>query len=206
MKTPEEYLVRKPNHVDTASLSKWADASDGRRTIINNDETVIELFRLWQADACDHPRVGIVKTAYEGGGKAYNWYCAKCGTKLSANIPKVLAMSVQEEGVTGQIMLERSNAYEQKRRDALILIETEAADRCQKANREAYGNHLDSDYWRILSQRVMRRAQNVCEGCLSQTADHVHHLTYEHIGAEFAFELVALCAECHERVHSLDKD
>lgn len=206
MKDPEDYLVRKLNHVDTTPLSKWANAADGRRTIISNDETVIDHFRTWQSEACDHPRVGIVKTSYEGGGKAYNWYCGECGTKLSSNIPKVVAMPVQKEGVTGHQMLERSNTYEQKRRDALLFIELEAADRCQKSNREAYGKHLDSDYWRVLSQRVMRRAQNVCEGCLSQTADHVHHLTYDHRGAEFAFELVALCAECHERVHGLDKD
>ena len=28
-----------------------------------------------------------------------------------------------------------------------------------------------------------------------------HHLTYENVGEEFLFELVALCSDCHERLH-----
>jgi 5-methylcytosine-specific restriction endonuclease McrA len=48
---------------------------------------------------------------------------------------------------------------------------------------------------------VIERADGLCEGCRSAEAVHVHHLTYKHCGNEFLWELVAICRECHERVH-----
>jgi len=35
----------------------------------------------------------------------------------------------------------------------------------------------------------------------SEPATEVHHLTYQHVGHEFLFELVAICRECHTRWH-----
>jgi len=65
----------------------------------------------------------------------------------------------------------------------------------------AYNAHLESDEWRALRHRVMQRAKGLCEGCLSADAVYVHHLTYRHAFDEFAWELVAVCHECHQRVH-----
>lgn len=201
MRTAEDYLENKPNHVDTAERPRSAMAGDGKRTILGDDEALDEAYAKWQSEACGHPRLGVVKTAYAGGRKAYNWYCAICGTKLSSNIHAQLAMPIQKEGVTGQKMAEICAAYEQRRRDEISLMAAEAADRCQSANRAAYSEYLDSDHWEMMRRKVMRRADNICEGCLSQTAEHVHHKTYKHLGAEFAFELLALCEECHDRFH-----
>ena len=36
---------------------------------------------------------------------------------------------------------------------------------------------------------------------MKNKATQVHHLTYQHVFAEFAFELVAVCDECHARLH-----
>lgn len=47
----------------------------------------------------------------------------------------------------------------------------------------------------------MQRAAHVCEGCRTARATEVHHLTYEHCGDEFLWELVAICRSCHERYH-----
>lgn len=201
MRDAEYYLERKPNRVDTMPMPNWGLAKDGKRTIIGNDDEFIKAFEAWLSEACQHDRVGVVKTILSNRSKAYNWFCGECGTKLSNAIHHEVAMPVQKEGVTGEQMSERSAKYERKRRDALSLIESEAADRCQKVNRKQYGEYLESDHWREISKKVMRRAQNLCEGCLAQTAEHVHHMTYDHVGNEFAFELIALCADCHERFH-----
>lgn len=69
-------------------------------------------------------------------------------------------------------------------------------------NREHYQNYLQSDAWKRRRAKVFERAGGVCEGCLTNPATQVHHITYTHIFREFAFELVALCNECHQRIHS----
>jgi 5-methylcytosine-specific restriction endonuclease McrA len=48
---------------------------------------------------------------------------------------------------------------------------------------------------------VLQRANGHCEGCGQRKAVQVHHLTYEHVGQEFLWELRAVCSECHDRLH-----
>ena len=52
--------------------------------------------------------------------------------------------------------------------------------------------------------KVLERANEVCEGCGLKRATQVHHLTYMHRFNEFLFELVAVCDQCHERLHATD--
>lgn len=70
-------------------------------------------------------------------------------------------------------------------------------------DREAYHQYLRSPVWKRRRDKVIARAAGVCEGCLSAPAVDVHHLTYRHVFAEFAFELIALCRECHSRIHEV---
>jgi DnaB-like helicase N terminal domain len=65
-----------------------------------------------------------------------------------------------------------------------------------------YQNYLRSDEWRAKRRLVMDRCGGLCEGCRNAPVSEVHHLTYEHVGDELLFELVGLCRECHQRVHS----
>jgi hypothetical protein len=66
---------------------------------------------------------------------------------------------------------------------------------------ERYEKHLRSRRWRWLRSLVVERAGGVCEGCGTARIAQIHHLSYEHMGNEFLFELVGLCAGCHLRVH-----
>lgn len=66
---------------------------------------------------------------------------------------------------------------------------------------DLYRDYLKSQEWAIKRAKVMRRANYRCEGCGDKPAAEVHHLTYEHVTQEFLFELVALCGDCHERIH-----
>ena len=71
---------------------------------------------------------------------------------------------------------------------------------------ELYADYLKSQQWADKRDRVLRRANYHCEGCAQRPATDVHHLTYEHVTQEFLFELVALCRECHARVHEQSDD
>ena len=76
----------------------------------------------------------------------------------------------------------------------------------EKYNREtffdAYGPYLASAAWGKKRELVFRRARGFCEGCGLVPPEEVHHLSYEHVGNEFLFELVAICHGCHERIHA----
>jgi hypothetical protein len=67
----------------------------------------------------------------------------------------------------------------------------------------AHAEYLLSPAWRKRRKMVLQRCWPVCEGCGLQVPCEVHHLTYEHWRAEFLFELVGLCRECHERIHGV---
>jgi 5-methylcytosine-specific restriction endonuclease McrA len=71
----------------------------------------------------------------------------------------------------------------------------------QEAFWTLYENHLSSIEWAKKRRGVLKRSNGVCEGCGESAPEHVHHLTYEHLGDEFLFELVAICAACHQRIH-----
>jgi 5-methylcytosine-specific restriction endonuclease McrA len=64
-----------------------------------------------------------------------------------------------------------------------------------------YGDYLGSPEWEERRRLVLDRAGGACEGCRCARATQVHHKTYRHVGAEFLWELVAICNDCHQRLH-----
>lgn len=44
-----------------------------------------------------------------------------------------------------------------------------------------------------------------CAACGGASQIDVHHLTYQHLGAERDSELVALCRGCHDQAHYIAK-
>lgn len=64
-----------------------------------------------------------------------------------------------------------------------------------------YDEYLGSPAWASIRSRVVDRAHGRCEGCRNAGIDHVHHLTYDRVGWELLYDLVALCRDCHDRAH-----
>lgn len=62
-----------------------------------------------------------------------------------------------------------------------------------------YQEYLDSPAWEMKRDKVIERDGDQCV-CGAQ-ATEVHHKTYNNIGKEPLSDLVALCKECHDRVH-----
>lgn len=204
-KSAEDYRALEKRHPFDESLKpRWGTGPDGRYVDISADDRFDSLFTAWQADACDHERTGIIRWANSGGQTCYNWFCAHCGTKLSSNVNHEVALAygiVDREDANLDAMASRHNAYMGERKKHLDALADAAAERAQPINRAEYSEELQSLRWRDLRDRVLRRAGHQCEGCLNAPAEHVHHLTYVHRGNEFAFELRALCRDCHERWH-----
>jgi len=60
---------------------------------------------------------------------------------------------------------------------------------------------LTSPEWRTLRDRVWRRAGGTCEACLANRAGDIHHVTYALGRLPPAWELRAVCRQCHDRLH-----
>lgn len=65
----------------------------------------------------------------------------------------------------------------------------------------AYWDYLESPQWKIKRDAVFQREKGICQGCLSEPIEHVHHATYSHVFDELLFQLVGLCENCHRKVH-----
>lgn len=192
--------------VDAQSCPEWGDGPDGRSVLIASDERLPGLFAAWIADACDHPNRSVVRWVNDGGATCYKRFCRDCGTMVSEFLKHEDA---QRGGynldLTRDAMASRSRGYYRERQEALDRIVNSAAERMQPVNRSSRGDYFRTAEWKAKRRLIMRRAANTCEGCLIVPADDVHHVTEEHFGNEFAFELLALCRDCHERFHNSRK-
>jgi 5-methylcytosine-specific restriction endonuclease McrA len=93
-------------------------------------------------------------------------------------------------------------SFETRQRDARRHYDDEERQRArQRAWWKDYNAYLLTPDWRARRLAVLRRANGTCEGCGQQAATQVHHLTYERIGCEMLFDLVALCDACHHALH-----
>jgi 5-methylcytosine-specific restriction endonuclease McrA len=64
-----------------------------------------------------------------------------------------------------------------------------------------YNQYLLSPQWMEKRRLVFDRCRGLCEGCRNSKAVQVHHLTYVRVGDEMLFDLVAVCLDCHEKIH-----
>ena len=65
----------------------------------------------------------------------------------------------------------------------------------------AYDEYLRSPEWKAKRQIVIKRENNICQGCMNHQIEEVHHSTYSNIGDELLFQLVGLCSNCHRKTH-----
>jgi hypothetical protein len=161
----------------------------------------LEAFRKGE---CQHIQQSPCEWKDGGGNNHIKNQCQQCGRMIGSALGKLKV--IESELVKFQPNLEAT--YDAKRnseRDDIIQKHI----RIQKAQSgefsQSYKDHLNSDKWKlVIRPKVFKRANGVCEGCLERPATQVHHLTYEHLGDEFMFELVAMCGPCHERLHPKD--
>lgn len=69
-----------------------------------------------------------------------------------------------------------------------------------------YARYLRSPHWLNLAAECKRRAGYKCARCGSRYRLHVHHLTYERVGAELLSDIECRCRKCHRAGHGLPPD
>jgi hypothetical protein len=86
-----------------------------------------------------------------------------------------------------------------KRLEVLI----ESADNDNDHSQDPY---YKTEEWHAKRRLVIERAGGLCEGCGKNEAVQAHHLHYRTFKREFLWDLKAVCRECHERVHAIQKE
>lgn len=150
---------------------------------------------------CEHPNTNLRRRVIKGGSVQYVYQCLRCGEAQRQPLAKAKALEVCGGQEPPPFSDDLRELWEQRR--------TEAAEQIKaRFSRDEffaeYGSYLNSEAWAMRRNRVFKRAGGICEGCGERTATQVHHLTYEHVGAEFLFELAAVCAPCHDKLHAGD--
>jgi hypothetical protein len=69
---------------------------------------------------------------------------------------------------------------------------------------DSYAGYLKSPEWRALRARY--RASDLPQACICESDEvHLHHMTYDRVGAERLTDLTPLCANCHALIHVLER-
>lgn len=195
--TPEEKIIALYNFDST-----WLDQRLERLDEITDEEyqsirdTINEYFRG------DPPCAHEYEIAYfiaSDHSTRYIRQCVHCFDQTT-QISKRALTKAQRENAFERIQPDYSRLWEIKRRlkDEMIA----KLDRIRKREWfDWYNDYLASPKWQRRRQFVLKRAGGTCEGCGAAKATHVHHLTYDRVGDEMLFDLVAVCESCHADLH-----
>lgn len=159
---------------------------------------------------CDHSRREFRQQTNTVGQQCFYWQCLDCNTYQQiarAKLPEGIAIDdLQKVDRTPRINEWRAAYYEEDSRICgkydQLLEERLQEDRVLDSEaRVFYSDYMQSNEWYTKRELVLARDNYVCQGCLKRRATQVHHLTYEHLGVEFMWELLSICDECHSRLH-----
>lgn len=147
---------------------------------------------------CEHKRFTRPRArTLTNGSIQYRRQCLDCGAAVGQAVQKTMALerTGNQPHAFDEVLFEQGQAaMEQRRRERW---EAESAEWWAW-----YDEYLQTEEWARKREKVLSRCGGICEGCRDSSASHVHHLTYEHVGAELLFELVGLCHRCHEAAHA----
>jgi len=207
----EENIIKKLKTIDISRAACSQDARsilyrESRKIDFSTEETNIYVPCSHKNRVITHRDVGELKKM-----RQYCIQCLDCGLHLGQEKKKnVKCKTIPYDKRRDDIAREErwrlrslfSNAF-----DRAIDRVSEQIDKKRSSERkQEYEEYLRSDYWRIRRERVLVRDNYLCQGCLKNRAEHVHHLSYNHIFNELYFELISLCRECHDKCHHVKEN
>jgi len=150
--------------------------------------------------ACDHSSTTLTRKHSSNGVVRFVRQCDRCGADKGV-VPKQ-SLSEAERGSAPDFDRARESAWMKARWERHGQL-VEQADAVEKRDWDGwYEEYRKSPEWRAKVKKVMRRAHGKCEGCAEAGAVDAHHITYDRVGGEMLFDLVAICRKCHEQVHA----
>lgn len=146
--------------------------------------------------------------------KVVSSICKFCGhknrgglknSKDKDNLPNADLLLKQYEDLEKEAQLtlpKLRDDYRNKKNEIRINKIREQTEKADKEWWDNYNNYIkNSPKWQNIRQKVLERDNGICQGCLINKANQVHHLTYKNVCNEFMFELISICEICHNRYH-----
>jgi 5-methylcytosine-specific restriction endonuclease McrA len=153
---------------------------------------------------CDHSAIRI--RTQSNGVQIYSLQCLDCGRQIKAvskNAPEILEMPNRlpfDEDLKTR-WRERQREHWEKQSKAQQQAREQERQQQSAEWWQQYDAYLQTPAWRAKRAAVLERDDHLCQGCRKRAATQAHHLTYEHVGNELLFELVAICEMCHRVLH-----
>ena len=164
---------------------------------------------------CEHNVVEITKRTIAGGSVQFMRQCNRCGKPIGGAIKKEIAF---KENIGQELKAFNQELYkdwEQNQNNEFSTIFNDQKKEKEKIDQifgveerrdkekffDVYNQHLKSEKWKATREKVLKRANYICEGCLEERATQVHHIDYKNVGDELLFQLVAICEKCHDKCH-----
>jgi len=141
--------------------------------------------------ACIHNRVEVRQRTLHNGSSRIANQCLDCGRSVGMALKRSLFEDPTMLPMWDDALRER---------DCMVQAIDAFQSRASSFMME-YREYLESDAWAEIRQKVIKRDGGLCQACLDAPAVDVHHLTYDNMGHEFCWQLVAVCRPCHERIH-----
>lgn len=150
---------------------------------------------------CDSPDLHHVKQIISGGGIQVKKQCKNCGQVTSNPIGGFSKEDREKLPLLNAYL--RDDRYEQTSTYTRQFYQTISEKRLEK-KRAKYNDYLKTPEWKKKSTEVLKRDNHLCQSCLDAFATQVHHKSYQLedlSGNVPAFDLVAICTPCHDKIH-----
>ena len=149
---------------------------------------------------CAHERKELRKKIDATGRPRLHYQCLVCGLPVGN---RVSAKHHSAEQIESLLIFDDTlrSAYWHDYNERYQAERNARLEQLKERWKEAYSDYRKSTEWIAKRKLVIQRAQGICEGCRLSRAVEAHHTTYDDVGEEFLFELVAVCRSCHDRFH-----
>lgn len=87
---------------------------------------------------------------------------------------------------------------ERNRENSIIIEQFEVYKKSRFYN---YHKYLQSEEWKIIRDKVVKRDNGICLYCKTNPAQEVHHKHYKTIYKESLADLESVCSDCHRAIH-----
>ncbi|WP_109993337.1 HNH endonuclease [Salinisphaera sp. LB1] len=173
------------------------------------DQKTKALTALYEKYRCEHPTTKLRLRTVRGGATQRVLQCVTCGEATSRAFSKQEAQEMnggnEPPAFDDALLRNWKERYNAETQQIIGRYKTRSAYERAEFFRW-YDKYLKSSKWKEKREKVLLRAQGVCEGCRETAASEVHHLTYRNVGDELLFQLVAVCNSCHKRLHDSEDE
>lgn len=166
--------------------------------------------KYWEYPSCEHDYI-LCFLIKRNGVASIKEICKLCGHACESQ--KLSKYTDEEKEQMHQTTQEKLDLAREKyrtqlneKRDIFYAAKLEEQKKRDAQWWREYNEYLSSPEWHRKRALVFERDNYLCQGCYSNSAELVHHLSYKHVGEEFLFELTSMCELCHDRIHAEPKN